>query len=77
MWRQLGGELFSANCLFWCSPCCSGLQTHVLFSILCIFFPLGEAGVPFFSVSGANFDEVFVGVGMKRVKALFGKLIVV
>ena len=31
----------------------------------------GEAGVPFFSVSGADFVEVFVGVGPARVKQLF------
>ncbi len=31
----------------------------------------GEAGVPFYSVSGADFVEVFVGVGPARVKQLF------
>lgn len=31
----------------------------------------GEAGVPFFSVSGSDFMEVFVGVGASRVRALF------
>ena len=31
----------------------------------------GEAGVPFFFVAGSEFDEVFVGVGAKRVPALF------
>ena len=31
----------------------------------------GEAGVPFFFVAGSEFDEVFVGVGAKRVRALF------
>ena len=31
----------------------------------------GEAGVPFYYVSGAEFDEVFVGVGAKRVRELF------
>jgi len=31
----------------------------------------GEAGVPFFFCSGSSFDEVFVGVGPKRVRALF------
>ena len=31
----------------------------------------GEAGVPFFSVSGSDFVEVFVGVGPARVKQLF------
>ncbi len=31
----------------------------------------GEAGVPFFSLSGAEFIEVFVGVGASRVRKLF------
>jgi cell division protease FtsH len=33
----------------------------------------GEAGVPFYSVSGAAFVEMFVGVGARRVRRLFGK----
>jgi cell division protease FtsH len=31
----------------------------------------GEAGVPFFSISGSEFIELFVGVGASRVRALF------
>lgn len=31
----------------------------------------GEAGVPFFNVSGAEFVEMFVGVGASRVRELF------
>lgn len=33
----------------------------------------GEAGVPFFSISGAEFVEMFVGVGASRVRDLFEK----
>lgn len=33
----------------------------------------GEAGVPFFSLSGAEFIEMFVGVGASRVRDLFSK----
>ena len=31
----------------------------------------GEAGVPFFSISGSEFVEIFVGVGASRVRDLF------
>src|SRR5205085_830103 len=31
----------------------------------------GEAGVPFFSISGSDFVEMFVGVGASRVRDLF------
>lgn len=33
----------------------------------------GEAGVPFFSISGSEFMEMFVGVGASRVRDLFSK----
>ena len=33
----------------------------------------GEAGVPFFAVNGADFVEMYVGVGASRVRALFQK----
>ncbi|MDE2007607.1 MAG: ATP-dependent zinc metalloprotease FtsH [Rhodospirillales bacterium] len=33
----------------------------------------GEAGVPFFSISGSEFVEMFVGVGAARVRDLFAK----
>ena len=41
----------------------------------------GEAGVPFFSISGSDFVEMFVGVGASRVRDLFeqakqGRLVV-
>jgi ATP-dependent metalloprotease len=31
----------------------------------------GEAGVPFFFASGSSFDEVYVGVGQRRIRELF------
>ncbi len=33
----------------------------------------GEAGVPFFSITGSNFMEMFVGVGASRVRDLFNE----
>lgn len=33
----------------------------------------GEAGVPFFSISGSEFVEMFVGVGAARVRDMFGQ----
>ena len=33
----------------------------------------GEAGVPFFYISGSDFVEMFVGVGASRVRDLFSK----
>jgi cell division protease FtsH len=33
----------------------------------------GEAGVPFFSLSGSDFVEMFVGVGAARVRSLFAQ----
>jgi ATP-dependent Zn protease len=33
----------------------------------------GESGVPFLYVSGSNFDEMYVGVGAKRIREMFKK----
>ena len=33
----------------------------------------GEAGVPFYSISGSDFIEMFVGVGPSRVRDLFSE----
>jgi len=35
----------------------------------------GEAGVPFFSISGSEFIEMFVGVGASRVRDLFARAV--
>ncbi len=35
----------------------------------------GEAGVPFMSVTGSDFMEMFVGVGASRVRDLFGRVV--
>ena len=37
----------------------------------CLRGVAGEAGVPFFSISGSDFVEMFVGVGASRVRDLF------
>ena len=34
----------------------------------------GEASVPFFSISGSDFIEMFVGVGPSRVRDLFAQV---
>lgn len=33
----------------------------------------GEASVPFFFAAGSEFDEMYVGMGAKRVRELFQK----
>jgi len=43
------------------------------FACSCISPPAGEAGVPFFSIAGSEFVEMFVGVGASRVRDLFKK----
>lgn len=32
----------------------------------------GEANVPFFYANGSEFDELFIGVGAKRIREIFG-----
>lgn len=33
----------------------------------------GEAGVPFFQVTGSSFDEMFIGVGASRIRKIFNE----
>ncbi|WCK57669.1 AAA family ATPase (plasmid) [Aneurinibacillus sp. Ricciae_BoGa-3] len=40
---------------------------------LCAKAVAGEAGVPFFSISGSDFVEMYVGVGARRVRDLFAE----
>jgi hypothetical protein len=44
--------------------------TYFLFALLARAV-VGEAGVPFFSISGSEFVEMFVGVGVARVRDPF------
>ena len=37
------------------------------------YLSTGEAGVPFFHASGSEFDEMFVGLGAKRIRQLFSE----
>ena len=39
-----------------------------------ILYLTGEAGVPFFQCSGSEFDEMFVGLGARRIRDLFSKV---
>ena len=37
----------------------------------------GEAGVPFLQASGSEFEEMFVGVGARRIRDLFQEAIII
>jgi len=47
------------------------LETPAKFQAVGAKIPKGEAGVPFLSISGSDFVEMFVGVGAARVRDLF------
>ena len=49
----------------WSSDVCSSDKTFLAKAVA------GEASVPFFSISGSDFVEMFVGVGASRVRDLF------
>ncbi len=62
--RQLGGKLPKGLLLLGPPGCGKTLVARAV---------AGEAGVPFYSISGSDFMEMFVGVGASRVRDLFKK----
>ncbi|OUS42488.1 FtsH-like protein Pftf precursor [Ostreococcus tauri] len=64
-WKSLIGAKIPKGCLLVGPP---GTGKTLLAKAIA-----GEAGVPFFSISGSEFVEMFVGVGASRVRDLFKK----
>lgn len=63
-YKRLGGKI-PRGCLLIGSP---GAGKTLLARAIA-----GEAGVPFFSISGSDFVEMFVGVGASRVRDMFAE----
>ena len=62
---QLVGGKILKGCLLACNPGTG--KTLMAKAVAC------EAGVPFFSISGSDFVEMFVGVGASRVRDMFNQ----
>src|SRR6266404_9244172 len=61
-YRRLGGKIPKGVLLVWAPRTGNTLLAKAV---------AGEAGVPFFSLTGSDFVEMFVGVGAARVRDLF------
>ncbi|MGF1465669.1 MAG: ATP-dependent zinc metalloprotease FtsH [Sandaracinaceae bacterium] len=62
--QRLGGRIPKGVLLMGSPGTCKTLLARAI---------AGEAGVPFFSISGSDFVEMFVGVGASRVRDLFAQ----
>ena len=61
--------------MFYCCCCCCYLWYVGTGKTLLARATAGEANVPFLSISGSEFLEMFVGVGPARVRDLFNQVV--